>query len=48
MRMKYVVFRLPERQLEKLDKLVAEGLFPTRSEALRTAVLNLLRKHRKV
>jgi len=35
---------LPKQLLEELDRLVAEGLFPSRSEAIRTAVWELIRR----
>jgi Arc/MetJ-type ribon-helix-helix transcriptional regulator len=35
---------LPEQLLEELDRLVAEGVFPSRSEAIRTAVWELVRR----
>ena len=34
---------LPKQLLEELDRLVAEGVFPSRSEAIRTAVWELVR-----
>jgi len=35
---------LPKQLLEELDRLVAEGVFPSRSEAIRTAVWDLVRR----
>jgi Arc/MetJ-type ribon-helix-helix transcriptional regulator len=35
---------LPKQLLEELDRLVAEGVFPSRSEAIRTAVWELIRR----
>jgi Arc/MetJ-type ribon-helix-helix transcriptional regulator len=35
---------LPKQLLEELDRLVAEGVFPSRSEAIRTAVWELVRR----
>jgi len=46
--MKYVVFRLPESWLKKLDELVQEQGYLSRSDVLRYAVRNLLRKERKL
>ena len=37
---------LPKQLLEELDRLVAEGLFPSRSEAIRTAVWELVRREK--
>jgi Arc/MetJ-type ribon-helix-helix transcriptional regulator len=42
MRMKVVAFRIPERELTKLDMLVARGAFKSRSEAIRVAIKKLL------
>jgi Arc/MetJ-type ribon-helix-helix transcriptional regulator len=38
-----MTLRLPKRDAEALDKLVAEGRYPDRSTAVRTAILGLLR-----
>jgi Arc/MetJ-type ribon-helix-helix transcriptional regulator len=38
-----MTLRLPEKDAAALDKLVAEGRYPDRSTALRTAVSGLLR-----
>jgi len=35
---------LPEKVVEELDLLVGDGIFLSRSEAIRTAIYNLLRK----
>ena len=35
---------LPKQLLEEIDNLVAQGLFPSRSEAIRTAVWELVRR----
>jgi len=35
---------LPERLVEMLDELVAMGLYPSRSDAIRQAVRDLLRR----
>ena len=42
--MKLVAFLLPEAYMKGLDKLTNEGLFPTRSAAVRFAVRELLRR----
>jgi len=46
--MQTIIFKIPEAMAAKLDELVKEEVFPSRSEALRAAVLILLRKYRKV
>jgi Arc/MetJ-type ribon-helix-helix transcriptional regulator len=38
-----MTLRLPARDAEALDRLVAEGRYPDRSTAVRTAILGLLR-----
>jgi len=35
---------LPKRALEELDELVRQGIFPSRSEAIRIAIRDLLYK----
>ncbi len=42
--MKSVSFRIPEEYLKGLEVLVKIGVFRSRSEAIRTAVKELLRK----
>ena len=42
--LKLVTFLLPEAYLAGLDKLVEEGLYPSRSAAVRFAVQDLLRR----
>jgi len=39
---------VPKALLEALDRLVEIGVFNNRSEAIRTALFNLLREHRDV
>lgn len=41
--MKMLTVYLPETYIETLDLLVNEDLFPNRSEAIRTAVRDLIR-----
>ena len=41
-----VSFHIPRALLEALDQLVEMGVFNNRSEAIRTALFNLLREHR--
>jgi Arc/MetJ-type ribon-helix-helix transcriptional regulator len=38
-----MTLRLPEKDAAELDKLVAEGRYPDRSTAVRTAIIGLLR-----
>lgn len=33
-----ITFRIPTQQLEALDRLVEDGIYPNRSEAIRDAV----------
>jgi Arc/MetJ-type ribon-helix-helix transcriptional regulator len=42
-----MTLRLPEKDAAALDKLVAEGRYPDRSTAVRTAVMGLLRAERE-
>ena len=41
-----VSFHIPRALLDALDQLVEMGVFNNRSEAIRTALFNLLREHR--
>ena len=36
-----VTFRIPQQQLDELDRLVEEGVYPNRSEAIRDAVRDI-------
>ena len=40
--MKLITLRIPERYIVELDQLVAEGHYPSRAEAMRTAIRDLL------
>lgn len=40
--MKRITIRLPEQQLDMIDYMVAQGEFPSASEAIRTAVRELI------
>jgi len=42
--MKLVTVHLPEKFLEALDTLVAEGRYPNRSEIIRIAIREFLRE----
>ncbi|MCS7105122.1 MAG: ribbon-helix-helix domain-containing protein [Thermofilaceae archaeon] len=41
-----VSFHIPRALLDALDQLVEVGVFNNRSEAIRTALFNLLREHK--
>lgn len=40
-----VTFKVPSEVIEKLDALIASGVFSSRSEALRRALILLLRQY---
>ena len=40
-----ITLRLPKQQLELIDKLVVAGEFPSKSEAIRAAVRDLVDTH---
>lgn len=40
--MKLVTLRLPEAYIEALDRLVSERLYPSRAEAIRVAIRDML------
>ncbi len=46
-RMVLISVHIPRQMLEELDRLVQEGRFPNRSEAIRTAIRDLLLKERE-
>ena len=37
---------LPQKMLQQIEELVRQGLFPSRSEAIRSAIRELLLKHK--
>jgi antitoxin ParD1/3/4 len=43
--MERITLRLPKQQLELIDKLVIAGEFPSKSEAIRAAVRDLVDTH---
>jgi Arc/MetJ-type ribon-helix-helix transcriptional regulator len=45
--MMLISVHIPRRMLEGLDELAKSGLFPSRSEAIRVAVRDLLIKERE-
>ena len=40
-----ISLKLPKKILELIDELVREGLYPSRSEVIRTAIIKLLREY---
>lgn len=44
MGMKLITVHIPEKFLEALDELVAEGKYPNRSEIIRIAIRDFLRE----
>ena len=45
-RLVLVSFRIPKQMLDELDELVREGVFSSRSEAIRTAIRDLIIRER--
>lgn len=44
--MKLITLLVPTSYLDALDQLVAEGFYPSRAEAIRFAVRDLLKSHK--
>jgi len=42
--LRVITVKVPKAYLEELNKLVEAGLFPSRSEAIRIAIRDLLRR----
>jgi len=42
--MRLVTVKVPEAQIEGLDKLVKMGIYPSRSAAIRTSIGDMLKK----
>ena len=42
--MTLVSFHIPQKMLQQIEELVRQGLFPSRSEAIRSAIRELLLK----
>ncbi|MEM4576299.1 MAG: ribbon-helix-helix domain-containing protein [Candidatus Nezhaarchaeales archaeon] len=42
--MRIITVKIPEAYLRELDELVRSGIYPSRSEAIRTALRDLLTK----
>jgi len=45
-RLVLVSFRIPKQMLDELDELVREGVFSSRSEAIRAAIRDLIIRER--
>ncbi len=43
--MERITLRLPKQQLEVIDKLVVAGEYPSKSEAIRAAIRDLVNSH---
>lgn len=43
--MERITLRLPKQQLEFIDKLVVVGEYPSKSEAIRAAIRDLVNAH---
>lgn len=43
--MERITLRLPKQQLEIIDKLVVAGEYPSKSEAIRAAIRDLVNAH---
>ncbi len=43
-KMVLISVHIPKQMLEELDEFVKQGIFPSRSEAIRTAVWELVRR----
>jgi len=43
-KMALISVHIPKQMLEELDELVSQGMFPSRSEAIRIAIRDLLYK----
>ena len=45
--MKLTTILIPEKLLEELDELVEKRYYPSRAEAIRIAISNLIHEHRE-
>ena len=43
--MERVTLRIPKQQIEEVEQMVETGEFPNRSEAIRSAVRDMLNEH---
>lgn len=48
MGMQRVTLRIPKRQVERVDELADDDEYASRSEAIRSAVRDMLEKHERV
>jgi len=46
--MERVTLRIPKQQIEEVEQMVEHGQFPNRSEAIRSAVREMLSEQREV
>ena len=46
-RMILISFRVPRKMLEELEEMVRLGVFPSRSEAIRVAIRDLIEKEKQ-
>jgi len=46
--MERVTLRIPKQQIEEVEQMVERGQFPNRSEAIRSAVREMLSEQREV
>jgi Arc/MetJ-type ribon-helix-helix transcriptional regulator len=46
-RMVLISVHLPKQMLEEIDELTSQGVFPSRSEAIRIAIRDLIYKERE-
>jgi len=46
-KMVLISVHIPKQVLEEIDELVKQGVFPSRSEAIRTAVWDLVRREKQ-
>ncbi len=44
--MKQIIFNIGDEQLEAVDDLVRDGMYPNRAECIRFAIRDLLTKHK--
>ena len=46
-KMVLISVHLPKAMLEEIDEMVSQGVFPSRSEAIRIALYNLIRQENR-
>ena len=47
-KMVLISVHIPKQMLEELDELIAKGVYPSRSEAIRIAIRDLLLRHYEI